>query len=437
MGLIKAGIGSAGGVLAEQWKEFIYCESIDEDVLLTKGQKKIGRRNVNDKSEIDVISNGSKVAINAGQCMIIVEQGKVVDMCAEPGEYIYKTDIAPSIFAGSFGDSVKQSFKELGKRFSFGASPGKDQRVYFINTKEIVGNKYGTPQPIPFRVVDKNVGLDIDIAIKCFGEYSYKVKDPIIFYTNVAGNVSDEYRRDEIDSQLKSELMTALQPAFAEISAEGIRYSELPAHTDDLALVLNNILSEKWHKLRGLEVYSFGVSSVKAPEEDEKMIKELQRNAAFRNPGMAAAQLVGAQSQAMQDAAKNEGAGGAFMGFAGMNMAQNSGNMNTNQLYQMQEQQNAQAQTQGNNVNGASVSSGADSWTCECGTSNTGKFCSNCGKAKPVSNEWACPKCSTVNTGKFCSNCGTAKPVSNEWTCPKCSTVNTGKFCSNCGTARP
>lgn len=424
MGLIKAAMGSLSSTFGDQWLEYIYCESLDDDILLTKGMKKVGKRNGNKMGEKDVISNGSKIAVNDGQCMIIVEQGKIVELCAEPGEYTYKTDLEPSIFAGNLGESIMDSFKEFGSRIAFGANAGKDQRVYFINTKEIPGNKYGTPQPIPFRVVDKNIGLDIDIAVKCFGEYSYKITDPILFYKNVSGNVSDDYRRDEIDSQLKSELMTALQPAFAKISTMSIRYSELPAHTTELSQVLNDLLSEKWHKLRGLEVYSFGVSSVKAPEEDEKMIKELQRNAVFRNPNMAAAHLTGAQAQAMQDAAKNEGAGGAFMGFAGMNMANTSGGVNASELFAM-------GQEERNNSNQTPASSPSDNtWTCSCGNENTGKFCSNCGKAMPVSDKWTC-SCGYENTGNFCSNCGSKKPT-DEWTC-SCGTVTKGKFCPNCG----
>ena len=232
MGLIQAIAGAAGGVMADQWKEFFYCESIPADVIVTKGSKKIdGKRSSNTKGHDNIISNGSVIAVADGQCMLIVEQGKVVDLCAQPGEYVYDTSTEPSIFYGKLSDSIVETFKQIGKRFTFGGDTGKDQRVYYINTKEIPGNKYGTANPVPFRVVDKNIGLDVDITIRCHGEYSYKVEDPILFYTNVAGNVTDTYTRDEIDSQLKSELLTALQPAFAKISDMGIRYSSLPGHT--------------------------------------------------------------------------------------------------------------------------------------------------------------------------------------------------------------
>ena len=423
MGLIKAAVGSAGGVLADQWKEYFYCEALEADVLAVKGQKRTSGRSSNTKGSDNIISNGSVIAVADGQCMLIVEQGKVVDVCAEPGEYTYDMSTEPSIFSGSLGQSVKEVFSNIGKRFTFGGEPPKDQRVYYFNTKELVGNKYGTPSPVPFRVVDTNVGLDMDIAIRCFGEYSYHISNPLLFYTNICGNVESEYTRESLDSQLKTELLTALQPAFAKISDMGIRYSSLPGHTMEIADALNEVLSEKWANLRGVEIVSFGVNSVKASEEDEAMIKELQRNATFRNPNMAAAHLVGAQAQAMQDAAKN--AGGAFTGFMGMNMAQGGG-MNAAQLFQMgAQQQNAPAQQPA-----------AAGWKCSCGATATGKFCPECGAKKPESKaRWKC-SCGATVSGKFCPECGAKKPSDEGWTCT-CGAVNKGKFCAECGAKKP
>ena len=404
MGLIKAALGSAGGVLADQWKEYFYCESMPADVLVTKAHKKVSGRSSNRHGSENIISNGSVIAVSDGQCMLIVEQGKVVDVCAEPGEYTYDTSSEPSIFCGGLGKGVKEAFQQIGKRFTFGGEPPKDQRVYFVNTKELVGNKYGTPNPVPFRVVDMNIGLDMDITIKCFGEYSYQIANPVLFYTNVCGNVEQDYTRDEIDGQLKSELMTALQPAFARISEMGIRYSALPGHTQELSDVLNKVLSDKWDNLRGIRIVSLGVSSVKASEEDEAMIKELQRNAVFRNPTMAAAQMVGAQASAMQSAASNEKTGPA-MAFAAMNMAANVGGANAQNLFTMGQQQAAQAQPM---QPSAPAPVPQAEWTCSCGTVNTGKFCSECGSPRPAG-PWTC-SCGTVNTGKFCSECGKPRP---------------------------
>ena len=432
MGLIKAALGSVGGVLADQWKEFFYCESIPANVLVTKGQKRTGNRSSNTKGSENIISNGSVIAISDGQAMIIVEQGKVVDICAEPGEYTYDMSTEPSIFAGDLGESIKQSFATIGKRFTFGGDTGKDQRIYYFNTKELIGNKYGTPSSVPFRVVDERAGIDIDINIRCFGEYSYHICDPILFYTNVCGNVAAEYTRDKLDSQLKSELLTALQPAFAKISAMGIRYSALPGHTTELADALNEVLSEKWSGLRGIEIVSFGVSSVKAEEEDEKMIKEMQRNAAFMDPTRAAAHMVGSQASAMQAAASNQGAGAA-MAFMGMGMAQNMGGMNAANLYQMGQQQAAQQPSP------APAPAAPAGWTCSCGqTGNQGKFCMGCGAAKPEPkpvDSWKC-SCGATATGKFCTECGAPKPAEDGWTC-SCGQVNKGKFCPNCGAKKP
>ena len=328
MGLIAAAWNAAGGTLASQWKEYFYVDSLPDNVLATKAEKKVKARFGGSRREDDnVISDGSVVAVADGQCMMIVDQGKIVDFCAEPGEYVFEQGGEPSIFYGPFnGEKMKAVLKTTFDRLSFGGQAGKDQRVYFFNTKEILGNKYGTPSPVPFRVVDGNIGLDVDISIRCFGEYSYRVTNPMLFYTNVCGNVEGDYTREQIDSQLKSELLTALQPAFAKISEKGVRYSALPGHTTEIAAALNDVLSEKWANLRGVEIVSFGINSVKASEEDEAMIKELQKNAVFRNANMAAAHLVSAQAQAMQDAAKNQG--GAFTGFMGMNMAQQGGGIN-------------------------------------------------------------------------------------------------------------
>ena len=339
MGLLKAAMGAIGGTMADQWKEYFYCEALPADVMAVKGQKRVTGRSSNTKGGDNIISTGSVIAVADGQCMIIVEQGKILDVCSEPGEFIFDSGGEPSLFAG--GDlkgNLLGSLQSVWERFKFGGQPGMDTRIYYFNTKELISNKYGTANPVPFRVVDTNIGLDIDIAIRCFGEYSYRIVNPILFYINVCGNVTTNYVRSTIDGQLKSELMTALQPAFAKISAMGIRSSALPGHTSELADALNEVLSAKWRDLRGLEVVSFGVSSVNASKEDEDMIKQLQKTAVYRDPRMAGAALVGAQSEAMVGAANNPNAGPA-MAFMGMNMAQQAGGMNAQNLYAMGQQQ--------------------------------------------------------------------------------------------------
>ena len=435
---IAAGEQSAATVIADQWKEYFYSDALPDNVLMRRAYKRVNKNSQN-KGNDNIISNGSIVAVANGQCMMIVDQGKIVELCAQPGEFVYDTSSEPSIFAGNLGGSILESFKTFGKRFTFGGDIPKDQRVYFFNTRELIGNKFGTPQPVPFRVVDRNIGLDIDISVRCNGEYSYKIVDPILFYTALCGNVADEFKRDRIEGQLRSELLGALQPAFAKISDLGIRYSAVPGHATELGDALNEVLSEKWGRLRGLQIVSVGVSTISAKEEDENMIKELQRNATFRDPSMAMAHMVSANANAVQMAAQNEG--GAAIGFMAMNMAQNAaggGGINSvlqQQLAAQNQQQAMQAQA------AAAAAPAADSWVCpKCGTSNTAKFCSECGTSKPVAGGgWTCPTCGAVNKGKFCAECGSKKPAGvPQYKCDKCGwepadPAHPPKFCPECG----
>ena len=440
MGLLRAGIGSVSGALKDQWREYFYCDSLAADVLMTKGQRR-AKRGTNKGSE-NIISNGSIIAVNEGQCMIIVQQGEIIEVCAEAGEFVFDSSTEPSILYGGLGDGIKKTFERIGYRFTFGGNEANDQRVYFFNTKEIMGNKFGTPTPVPFRVVDMNIGLDTDISVRCNGEYSYRISDPLLFYKNVAGNVKDSFTRGMIDSQLKSEFLTALQPAFAKISELGVRYSAVPGHTMELAQAMREVLSGSWGEQRGIEVVKVGINSIAANPEDEERIKTLQMTAVMRDPNMRAANQSMASGDAMRTAAANEN--GAMMGFMGMNMAQQAGmNMNQPGMYdgvgQPYQYQNAY-NVAGNGGFGQPKQAAAGSWTCECGATNTGKFCMECGKPKPApapaAGSWTCPKCGSANSGKFCMECGTPKPQDDSWTC-ECGTVNKGKFCPNCGKPRP
>lgn len=470
MGLIRAASNAIKGTLADQWKEYFYCDALDADVLVARGMRKVSGRSSNRRGDDNIITDGSHIAVADGQCMIIVEDGRVMDACAEPGAYTYDMGSSPSVFGGSLMEGLKGIAKEAWERFQFGGGAGKNQRIYYVNIKEIPGNKYGTPNPVPFRVVDRNIGLDVDISIRCNGEYSYRIVNPMAFYANVCGNVGNVYTRDQIDSMLKSELLTALQPAFARISEMGIRYSALPGHTMELSDALNDVLSKKWTSLRGIQIYSFGMNSVTASKEDEDMIKHLQKSAVMRDPGMAAATLVGAQADAMRTAAGNTS--GAMTGFMGMGMAQQAGGAGIQGLYEMGRQQNMQngmpgqqgmqggmpgqqnmqggmlgqqnvqgAYTgQGNAQSGSAVHTDAAGWTCSCGASgNTGKFCTECGAPKPAAAEgWTCV-CGAVNKGKFCPECGRPKPAGvPQYKCDKCGwepedPTKPPKFCPECG----
>ena len=386
MGLVKAIKGAAGTVLADQWREYFYCDALGNDVLAVQGRKRVSGKGSNTKGVENIITNGSAVAVNEGQCMMIVDQGRVVEFCAEAGEFIYDSSSEPSLFYGDFGESVGMTFATVGRRFTFGGDAAKDQRIYFFNTKEIMGNKYGTASPVPFRVVDANIGLDMDISLRCNGEYSYKITDPMLFYANVCGNFTGDYTRDNIDSQLKTELLTALQPAFARISEMGVRYSSIPKHTAELADILNEELSAKW----------------------------------------------------------------SVMGFAAMNMANMAGGMNANALFQMGQQENrGQAAGRQGNAGQPGTFSGTGrmpdgdgetqtGWTCGCGAAgNRGKFCVECGAPKPAAG-WTCA-CGAVNKGKFCSECGKKKPEGEPlYRCDKCGwepedPKNPPKFCPECG----
>lgn len=425
MGLIKAGMGAMGGTLADQWKEFFYCDAMEKDVMVTKGRKRTSSRSSNKRGNDNIISNGSGIAVADGQCMIIVEQGKVVEVCAEPGEFRYDTSTEPSIFTGGLGRGIIETFQTIGKRFTFGGDTGKDQRVYYFNTKELVDNKFGTPNPIPFRVVDSKIGLDVDVSIRCSGVYSYKIVDPLLFYTNVCGNVEEDYTRDELDGQLKAEFISALQPAFGKLSDLEMRPNQIVSHTTELETAMNAALSAKWGELRGLKVVSIALGSVTLPEEDAEMIKQLQRTAVLQNPNMAGATLVGAQADAMKAAASNSA--GAMNGFVGMGMAMNAGGgANAQNLFAMGQQANRQqVQTGG--------------WKCSCGAMASGNFCPECGAARPAnSGGWTC-SCGAVNKGKFCSECGAKKPAGAPlYRCDKCGwepedPAHPPKFCPECG----
>ena len=431
MGLIAAGLGALNSTLADQWKEFFYCEAIDKDILMVRGQKQISGRSSNTKGNDNIITNGSGIAVAEGQCMIIVEDGKVVELCAEPGRFTYDTSLAPSIFTGKLSQSIIETFKEIGRRFTYGGDPGRDQRVYYFNTKEILDNKFGTANPIPFRVVDRSIHMDLDVSVRCSGVYSYKIVDPLLFYANVCGNINREYRREEIDGQLKTEFVSALQPAFAKLSELELRPNAIPAHTEELCRAMNDALTQKWAQTRGIQVLSIAMNPITLPEEDQAEIKKAQRYAMLRDPTYAAATLVGSQSDAMTGAATNES--GAMTGFMGLGMAQQAGGANAASLFAMGQQTAPAALA-------PAPAPAADGWKCpSCGASATGNFCPECGTKKPApAAGWTCA-CGAVNKGKFCSECGAKKPEGEPlYRCDKCGwepedPKHPPKFCPECG----
>ena len=435
MGLLKAGIGALGGVLADQWREFFYCEALPVDVLVRKGQKRVSGRSSNTKGSDNLISNGSVIAVADGQCMIIVEQGKIVEVCAEPGEFVYDTSTEPSIFAGKLGTSIVDSFKAIGKRFTFGGDTGKDQRVYYFNTKEIIGNKFGTPSPIIFEVTNKRIGMSRTVNVRCNGVYSYVISNPLLFYTKVCGNVEQMYTRDQIDEQLKTEFVSALQPAFGALAEQELRPAQLPAKVNELKKAMNEALQYEWVESRGISVEKIALNPITLTDEDMKKIQEMEDSASYgSNPFMMAGRMTTATANAMETAAGNSA--GAVTGFMGMGMAGNAmgGGFNAaQQFYGMGVQQQQMAQQQA-----APAAPAVEGWKCACGATATGKFCPECGAKKPEpkpAGGWTC-KCGTVNTTKFCAECGSPKPADDGWTC-SCGAVNKGKFCAECGSKKP
>ena len=433
MGLIKAGIGALGGVLADQWKEFFYCDALPNDVLVRKGQKRITSRSSNTKGNDNIISNGSGIAVADGQCMIIVEQGKIVEVCAEPGEFVYDTSTEPSIFSGKLGQSILDTFKAIGKRFTYGGATGKDQRVYYFNTKEILDNKFGTPSPIIFEVVNKRIGMSRTVNVRCNGVYSYTISNPLLFYTRVCGNVEYEYTRDQIDSQLKTEFISALQPAFGALAELELRPAQLPAKVNELKAAMNDALKAEWVESRGISVEKIALNPITLNDEDMKKIQEMEDSMSYgSNPFMMAGRMTTASANAMETAAGNSA--GAMTGFMGMGMAGNAmgGGFNAaQQFYAMGQQQAAAAPA-------TPAAPAAEGWKCACGATATGKFCPECGAKKPepkAAEGWMC-KCGNMATGKFCPECGSPKPAAEGWTCA-CGAVNKGKFCAECGAKKP
>ena len=433
MGLIKAGIGALGGTLADQWKEFFCCEALDADTLVSRGHKIVnGKRSSNTKGNENIISNGSKIAVNEGQFMIIVDQGKVVEFTGEPGEFVYDTSTEPSLFTGSFGDSLKETFATVGKRFTMGGDTGRDQRIYFFNTKEIMGNKFGTPNPIMFDVVNNDIPARRTVQVRCNGIYSYSITNPLLFYAKVCGNVEDTFTRDKIDAQLKTEFVDALTPAMASLSELGLRPSQIPAKSAELKAAMNEALSAEWANQRGISVQKIALNPITLTDEDMKKINEMEDSLAYgSNAFMMAGRMANATANSMETAAGNSA--GAMNGFIGMGMAMNTAGMGgfagAQQLYNAGvQQQQAQQQQQ----------AAADGWKCGCGKVNTGKFCAECGSAKPAAEAWTC-ECGKVNTGKFCAECGKKKPAGALlYKCDKCGWVpedpaNPPKFCPECG----
>lgn len=446
MGLIKAAKDAINTMMADQWREYFYCDALSDDVMMVKAQKRVTQgRNSNTKGVDNIITNGSIIAVNKGQCMIIVDQGEIVEMCADAGEFVYDTSTEPSVFYGSLGEGIKGSFSQIGRRFTFGGNAAKDQRIYFINTKEIKNNMYGTANPIDFHLVSQKTGLELETTVKCNGEYSFDIYDPTLFYSNVCGNVVESYtRKDEegmnLISMMKGELLTKLPIALSKIAAKGILPHELQAHTEEITEYLREELTVKWLEERGIRMRSITIRAM-VSDEDRAKLNEWNQRVLLKDPGYQDARKTEAFANFMEKSQMGGGNGqggasgaDAMMGMFAMNMmnGMTGGGMmgNQNNAQQMQQpQQQAVPQMQAPVLG----------WTCSCGhTDNRGKFCAECGAPKPAEAGWTC-SCGAVNQGKFCPNCGSKKPSGAPlYKCDKCGwepedPAHPPKFCPECG----
>ncbi len=419
MGLIRAIISATASTAADQWKEFFTCDALSNDVLVAKGIMKTEGRGLfrRNKASTDIITNGSVINVNEGQAALIIDNGKIVEFCAEPGMFRWDSSSEPSIFGGEFFKGVIDSFKKIASRFTFGGDVGAEQRVYYVNTKEILGNKFGTTTPMAYDDPYYKTAL----YIRYFGQYSFKITDPIIFFSSIAGNVSGQYTREELVSVSTDEFMTALDTALGKCALNGVKFSQLPIKQREIAAYMSKTLDEEWRAARGIEIASVALAKVTPDEKSRERIEEFDSGMMHADPTAMTGGLAYAQMQAMKKAAANDG--GAVSGFMGYGMAANAmggaaaqGALIDN-AKKLSEQKTAVKSTR----------------TCAvCGSSVEGKFCPECGTKYEEPEPWACPSCGVCCTEKFCPECGTKKPTGQTCSCGY--TADTPfKFCPECG----
>ncbi|MBR7095998.1 MAG: SPFH domain-containing protein [Clostridia bacterium] len=418
MGLIRALAAGTSTVLADQWREYFTCDSLAGNVLVAKGQfktKKRGLFGARNKATEDIITNGSVISVNEGQVALIVSDGKIVDFCAEAGYYKWDSSTEPSMLCGDFFRGLVDSFKRIGYRFTFGGDAGSQQRVYYVNTKEILDNKFGTTTPMPYDDPYYKTAL----YIRYFGQYTFRITDPIVFFSSIAGNVGDVYTSDDLKATATDEFMTALDSALARLSAEGIKFSQLPIKQREIASYMSDTLDTEWRQRRGIEIVAVALAKVTPDEDSRKRIEEFDTNVMHAAPDAMAGGMAYAQMRAMRDAANN--AGGAMTGFMGVGMAAGAMGVRGQEtlLSTAAELESKRSET-------AAVKCTA------CGAAVSGKFCPECGAPAPTAeDEWTCT-CGAVSRGKFCSECGTPRPAGYVCSCGY-KAASPFKFCPECG----
>lgn len=401
MGIIKAATSTIGGGLADQWLEVFEPDNMGDTTVMTKGVKvrRNDKRGSNRKGTEDVITDGSVIHVYPNMMMLLVDGGKIIDYTAEEGYYTVKNDLAPSMFNGSLKDAISETFN----RFKFGGVTPQKQQVFYINLQEIKGIRFGTSSPLNYFDNFYNA----ELFLRAHGNYSLRITDPILFYTNAIPKNKTQVDINDINEQYLAEFLTALQTAINKMSADGERISYVPSKSMELSKYMGEVLDDSWRELRGMEIVSVAVASISYTDDSVKLINMRNQGAMLGDPNVREGYVQGSIARGMESAGSN--AAGATTGFVGMGMG-----MNTTGGYLNQAAQNNQQQIQQNQENQQKQNNG-DSWDCpQCGTSNTGKFCSNCGTAKPKgtpSLQMKCSECSEIidlanGIPKFCPNCG-------------------------------
>lgn len=427
MGIIKAAAQAVGGSLADQWLEVYEPDDMGEQTVFTSGVKI--RKGQNTKGSDNTVSNGSIIHVYDNQLMMLVDGGKVVDYTAEPGYYKVDNSALPSLFNGELKATVKETFS----RIKFGGATPTAQKVFYVNLQEIKGIKFGTRNPVNYFDSFYNA----ELFLRAHGTYSIKITDPLLFYQEAIPRNADKVEISDINEQYISEFLEALQASINQMSADGIRISYVSSKGRELSKYMADTLDEDWNRMRGMEIQAVGIASISYDEESQKMIQMRNQGAMLSDPTIREGYMQGAMARGLEAAGSN--ANGSMAGFMGMGVGMQAGgammgSASQVNLAQMQMQQNAQAQNaQAQNEKAVGQQAKSSGWICECGAENSGKFCSECGKEKPVADVWVC-ECGAKNTGKFCSECGKARPE-GDWVC-KCGAKNTGKFCSECGAPR-
>ena len=448
MGIIKAVTTAVGGALADQWLEAVEPDDMGDRTVFVRGVQVRRGKGSNTKGSSDIVSDGSVIHVYPNQFMMLVDGGKIVDYTAEEGYYKVSHSSMPSMFNGQFGEALKESFNRI--RFG-GVTPGA-QKVYYVNLQEIKGIKFGTRNPVNYFDNFYNA----ELFLRAHGTYSIKVTDPIKFYAEVIPKNADHVEIDSINEQYLSEFLEALQTSINQMSADGTRISYVTSRSRELGQYMAQTLDEEWTRMRGMEIQAVGIASITYDEESQNLINLRNRGAMMSDPSLREGYVQTTIAEGLKNAGSNDsGAMAGFMGM-GMGMQMGGGFMGAASNTNMQQMQMNQApgqmpgntgmtgmggQPMGNQPMGnqpSGVQPAGSQWAVP--NQMAGMQPGSAGMAGQMpgtqpGSAWTCPGCGTSNTGKFCGECGHPRP-DTPWTCA-CGNINTGKFCSDCGKPRP